>query len=74
MNPMANKTFMKFILQFVENCLWYDSIHDSYVLLKTSSADIKRFRIQAGKTIAMATNDFSHAVLKKTFLLHNFDI
>ena len=42
---------MIFILKFVENCLYYDGIHNFSVWLRTGSnpADISRFRIHTGK-------------------------
>ena len=43
--------FMIFILIFVENCLWFDSIHDFSVWLRTGSilTDSNRFRSHTGK-------------------------
>ena len=50
----ANKTsinIMIFILIFVENCLYFDAIHDFSVWLRTGSnpTDSNRFRSHTGK-------------------------
>ena len=49
----SNKTdisFMVFILIFLENCLYYDAMHNFSVWLRTGyiPADINRFRSDAG--------------------------
>ena len=53
---LLNKTgvnFIIFILIFMENCLYYDSIHDFSVLLRTDSnpVDINQFRSHTEKVI-----------------------
>ena len=64
---------MIFILIFVENCLYYDAIHDFSVWLRTGSnpADISWFRSDTGKDLSATITDRYLKYLEKTLYIED---